>query len=219
MNTSGSAPPLDRSIAFALLASGGARRFGGGKLFADLGGRPLWRWATDTAEVAGFGPRFLIASERDAPVWEHEAEGWTICVNRDAAEGIASSIRAACRVAAQCRRLVIGLADMPFVDPAHLRTLASAKGAAFTRYPSGREGVPAAFPSDCFAALDELRGDRGAAALSWAGRRAILQPPSQHTLFDVDTAEDLDRARGLVRLTPKSVRSSASSNANSDDLG
>ena len=206
MSTSASAPPLDHSIAFALLAAGGAERFGGGKLRADLGGRPLWRWAADSAEVAGFVTRFLITSEADAPLLEGAAEGWSVHVNHHAHEGMASSIRAAGQLAAPCARLVIGLADMPFVEPAHLRELALGTGVAFTRYPAGREGVPAAFPTACFAALEKLRGDRGAAALDWNADRTALPPPTPETLFDVDILADLDQARLIARKGLESVR-------------
>ena len=210
MITSACAPPLDRSIAFALLAAGGAQRFGGRKLLADLDGKPLWRWAAESAKAAGFATRFLIASAGNVAVLEGEAEGWLVHANRDAHEGLASSIRAASQLAAPYQRLVIALADMPFVEPAHLRRLALGTGLAFTRYPAGREGVPAAFPNECFAALEKLRGDRGAAALDWHAGRMSLSPSSPETLFDVDTVADLERARIIAQIRSKSVPSSAS---------
>ena len=40
------------TLAIALLAAGGARRFGGGKLDADCAGKPLGRWALDAALAA-----------------------------------------------------------------------------------------------------------------------------------------------------------------------
>ncbi len=186
------APPLDPSIAFALLAAGRSERFGGGKLEASFAGKPLWRWAADTAAAAGFATRFVIVP--DPPMQLDAAEGWTIAVNSNADCGIASSIALACSLATDCRRLVIGLADMPFVEAGHLRALAMAEGVAFTSYHSGREGVPTGFPREAFATLASLQGDRGAATLPWANRVAIT-PTSPASLIDIDTPEDLERAQ------------------------
>ena len=199
MSTSVFAPPLDPSIAFALLAAGSAERFGGGKLLADLGGRPLWRWAASSAERAGFTTRILIVPNADGLSGTIAAQRWSIRINTRSQEGIASSIGLACEAAGPCQRLVIALADMPFVEPAHLRSLALDSGPLFTRYPTGRNGVPAAFPRDRFAALATLRGDRGAGMFPWARHARSIAPPSPERLLDVDTARDLDRARMLIR--------------------
>lgn len=192
---SASAPPLDPSIAFALLAAGRSKRFGGGKLQAMLGDKPLWRWAADTAEAAGFVTRFLIVAEPPLP----EAEGWRIAVNSDADIGIATSIALACSLARGCRKLVFGLADMPLVEPAHLRALAMANGVAFTCYPSGGEGVPAGFPSAAFASLGSLQGDRGAAGMDWGVDKITVAPASPDSLLDIDTPQNLERARARLR--------------------
>ena len=198
MNTSASDPLLEPSIAFALLAAGGAQRFGGRKLLADLGGRPLWRWAAASAESAGFATRILVVPEGDGLAGAFDAEGWSVSVNGRWREGIASSIRLACEIAGPARRLVIALADMPFIEPVHLRSLAVSKGAAFTGYPGGRRGVPAAFPHEDFAALAALHGDRGAGALAWTANAASIAPTWPESLLDIDTADDLDRARVIA---------------------
>ena len=39
------------SLAIALLAAGGATRFGGGKLDAQCAGKPLGQWALDAART------------------------------------------------------------------------------------------------------------------------------------------------------------------------
>jgi molybdenum cofactor cytidylyltransferase len=187
-------PALDPSIAFALLAAGGATRFGGGKLDAMLCAKPLWRWAADTAETAGFATRVLIVgghSRLEAPV----PAGWSVVSNPNAQSGIASSIRAACSAAAGCRRLVIGLGDMPLIERDHLRALALAEGVVFTRYSSDREGVPAGFSRNAFTKLAHLEGDHGAASLDWGPGRIAISPRSPDSLLDIDTPQDLDRAR------------------------
>ncbi|WP_374405298.1 NTP transferase domain-containing protein [Pelagerythrobacter sp.] len=196
-----SAPPLDRSIAFALLAAGRGSRFGGGKIDAMLGAKPVWRWAADTADAAGFATRILIVGEDDRGAGT-VGDGWSIAVNPDPQAGVAGSIKLACSHAAKHRRLVIALADMPFVERKHFRALALADGVAFTRYPSGQDGVPAAFPRDDFGKLETLEGDRGAASLPWGAGRASISPRASESLIDIDTREQLEMARAMLSARP-----------------
>ncbi len=190
---------LDPSIAFALLAAGSSKRFGGDKLTADLAGKPVWRRAADAAEAAGFATRFLIVSGAASEALHTSTMGWTVAINREADSGISSSIRLAAALAANCSRLVIGLADMPCVGAAHLRQLAQADGIAFTRYPHGNDGVPAAFPRAALGRLQCVTGDSGAAALRWEGDRRSFEPASPIELLDLDTPEDLARAEAAFK--------------------
>ncbi len=190
------AEPLDPSIAVALLAAGRGERFTGDKLASELGQRPLWQWAAETAVRAGFVTRFVVASEHSAQLFS--GASWQISVNASASEGLASSIRCAAQAAKDCSRLVLLLADMPFVEAGHLRSLALDEGALFTRYPDGRQGNPAAFPAAMFARLSSLHGDRGAGAHGWSDSADALPPVSPASLFDIDTAADLALAEARL---------------------
>lgn len=185
-------------MAFALLAAGSSRRFGGTKLTVEIAGKPLIRWASDAATRAGFRMRILVIGGPTPSDFGLASEGWTVLINSEAASGIGSSIRTAAACDQASSRLVIGLADMPFVPAEHYRALASSAGTVFTRYPSGRKGVPAAFDENGKRRLASLVGDQGAHALDWSGASAI-PPPSPHDLLDVDTPEDLVKARSLAR--------------------
>lgn len=198
MNMNDSAPSLEPSIMIAMLAAGKATRFGGGKLARTLADKPLWQWAANTAVAAGFVQRVCIIRDGWAPAREMQTQGWSVVVNPEAEAGIASSIKLACTAAATCRRLVIALADMPFVTNYHLRALAHSEGVVFTRYASGHIGVPAAFPQDAFRRLAMLEGDRGAASLNWGPGLTTLTPASPDTLIDIDTPEDLVRAHNML---------------------
>lgn len=181
--------------AIALLAAGRASRFGGGKLDAPCAGKPLGLWAVEAAERAGFERRLIVVPE-PAPRFAQTLEGWTAIPNRDAAEGIAASIRHAVAAAGGARRLVIALADMPLVAPDHLHALATGNGSLFTTYPTGRAGVPAAFDASAWPALSAVTGDRGAAS-AFPGAPAITVDPA--TLIDVDSAADLAEAERRLR--------------------
>ena len=123
----------------ALLAAGRGERFGGGKLDADLHGRPLGGWALRTARalkspvVAVVGPEvpeFLADARADI----------TLLPNPDRAGGMGSSLALAARHALTLRAdgLLVMLADMPFVRADSLHRLIDAAqptGAAACRYP------------------------------------------------------------------------------------
>jgi len=179
-------------VAFAVLAAGSAMRFGGGKLDAPLRGRPLGRWATDAVEAAGAVARLLVVGLRP-PAFAARLEEWTVVGNPDAARGIGTSIAAAVAAAAGRARLVIALADMPFVTADHLGRLARGEGMVFTRQADGRPGVPAAFPASVFRHLLDLPPDRGAAHLARTVPAAMIDPPNAAIRIDIDTQADMAR--------------------------
>tara|TARA_B100000678_G_scaffold23105_1_gene17655 strand:+ start:813 stop:1442 length:630 start_codon:yes stop_codon:yes gene_type:complete len=195
---------IDPSIACVLLAAGSARRFGGGKLLATLGGLPLWEWAAEKFEQAGFQHRYVVVqpSDTNGPA----RSGWKAVHNHSAQEGIASSIRAGVEAASGHARIVIGLADMPFAEPDHLSALARGNGPIFTLFPDGRAGCPAGFSAEVFPHLMLLQGDRGAAALYASLQGASLRaPPTSTTTFDIDDEANLARAEQMIRNDPSLV--------------
>ena len=96
------------TLAVALLAAGGATRFGGGKLDADCAGKPLGRWALDAALAV---PHERLAVVVGDPASEF-ARGCELLVNARAAEGLATSAGLAARWAEGSDALLIMLADM-----------------------------------------------------------------------------------------------------------
>jgi molybdenum cofactor cytidylyltransferase len=82
--------------------------------------------------------------------------------------------------------------DMPAVTAAHLRSLMVSGEVTASLY-AGRRGVPAYFPASCFRELMELRGDVGAKGLLSSAPFVELVGGE----LDIDTAEDLERARQL----------------------
>tara|TARA_R110000751_G_scaffold2018_9_gene9112 strand:- start:45601 stop:46182 length:582 start_codon:yes stop_codon:yes gene_type:complete len=180
-------PPIDPGVGFILLAAGRGQRFGRDKLTQDFRGQPLWSWGARAAEEAGFAQRYIVSGPHSAiPA----RSGWHTVTNDRAAEGMGTSIAAGVRGAQNCSRVVIALADMPLVEPAHLRVLAEPAGPVFTRYASGVEGSPAGFPRSVFDRLCALQGETGARSLGLPDATAIA-PASAAALADIDTPEDL----------------------------
>lgn len=183
--------PLDPSVAFVLLAAGRSKRFGSDKLTAVLDEKPLWEWSAKAAEDAGFQNRFLVVGEHSSV---GTRVGWNRVVNPDADRGMGSSIAAGVGAAGEHERVVITLADMPFIDPQHLRMLGEGRGAVFTRQADGGAGTPAAFDRASFAQLSSLAGDKGARSLEIHGAR-LVEPPSERMLLDIDRPADLSEKR------------------------
>jgi CTP:molybdopterin cytidylyltransferase MocA len=190
---------MSGNIAIALLAAGQARRFGGGKLDVLVAGRPLGRWALDRALALDIGrPSIVVATTPPQFAVKAHQEGLAdLLVNAQAETGLAGSIAVAARAAAGSSGLLLMLADMPLVSLKTLRRLIAAiapRLPAAVRHRGEGAGIPACFPNDMFAALTQLRGDRGAAIL--------LQVPNEVAIVDVDEAElrDIDTSHDLAAV-------------------
>ena len=183
------------SLAVALLAAGGATRYGGGKLDALLAGRPLGQWALDAAHTVAYDRLAVVVGDR-APEF---ARGCELLVNERAAEGLGTSAALAARWAQGSDALVILLADMPLVSAETLASLVAAGGPAAVVYPGGKPGAPACFPAVLFAALEALTGDSGAAGILHGRADVTLIEVSPEELRDVDRPEDLAGVEALLR--------------------
>jgi molybdenum cofactor cytidylyltransferase len=171
--------------AVVVLAAGLGTRFGGNKLEAICAGKPLGRWVIEAVEAAGLGPGTIITG----PNWVTFAGGWTRAVNPEPEAGLGYSLALAARLVPKGKQaLLVLLADMPLVTPAHLRELAASVAPTATRYPDGHAGVPALLDRRLIDRAARLTGDRGAAPLL-RGARLLDPPPGM--LLDVDAAEDL----------------------------
>jgi CTP:molybdopterin cytidylyltransferase MocA len=188
------------TLAVALLAAGGATRFGGGKLDAPCAGKPLGAWALEAA-LAVPHERLAVVVGDPAPDF---ARGCEVLVNERAADGLGTSAALAARWAEGCDALLIVLADMPLVSPRTLRELVAAGGAAAVAYPGGRPGAPACFPAALFPALAALTGDSGAAQ--------VLRGLAEVTLIDAPAEElrDIDRPGDLADVSALLIQRSKS---------
>jgi CTP:molybdopterin cytidylyltransferase MocA len=119
-----------------------------------------------------------------------------VAVNREWAEGIASSIRAGvAHTPATADAILIMLADQAAVTTEDLRRLAGAwrrnpSSIAAAQYGGGM-GVPAIFPRWCYRELNELRGDRGAQAILQRHVDRLVRLPMPSAELDIDRPEDL----------------------------
>lgn len=183
-----------------LLAAGRSERFGdvGSKLEEDFLGRPLGLHVAVALEALPFRERIVVTGKAEI---DYAAHGYRVMPNADPASGMASSVRigVGCARERGAAAVLIALADMPRVTVAHVLRLfdAAKNGDTVVASSDGRDPrPPVLFGAERFDFLLSLDGDSGARDLVRSGRHVVASPAE---LIDVDTQEDLEKLRTLVR--------------------
>ena len=187
-----------------LLAAGYSKRFGSNKLLQSLpagspeAGTPIGLAAAKhllealPESIAVVRPRAqkLARILRDA--------GCNTVVCKNAGDGMGTSLAAGVRATPDASGWIVGLADMPFIRPETIRTVAKTlhDGAAIAA-PSfqGRRGHPVGFARRFYEELSSLHGDNGA-------RQFLEQHPEWVKVFEVDdpgVVRDIDKPSDLER--------------------
>jgi molybdenum cofactor cytidylyltransferase len=182
-------------IAAVILAAGEGRRMGGPKAFLILDGESLLQRTVRVAMAAGCDPVIAVVGDWDPGLL---AASVRVVHNREASEGMASSIRAGfAALAPGIESALILTVDQLAVDAALLRKLLALAvddpdnpvGCAY----GNSLGIPAVLPRRLFAELMALQGDRGAKAILLRERTAALPFPEGEA--DLDSPEDLARIK------------------------
>ena len=185
------------AVAAVVLAAGASSRLGELKQLALLGEETLLERAVRVAGEAGCSPVVVVLGAEYMQVLGNSLLGNVVqVINDEWQEGMASSIRLGVRtlglVAEDAEGVVLMTCDQPAVTAEHLRLLMMRVEVKASRY-GERNGVPAIFPKEFFDRLMGLKGDAGA-------RELLAEAPSEDLAggeLDVDTVEDLERARAL----------------------
>ncbi|RYE10099.1 MAG: nucleotidyltransferase family protein [Hyphomicrobiales bacterium] len=180
-------------VTVALLAAGLSRRYGAAdKLLAAFNGKPLASHAADMLAALPFARHVAVCSPTGPLGDSLVASGFTLVPNAEPERGLGHSLSLAVKAATgHSSVLLICLADMPLVTPAHLldligranRSTIVASVADATAPPM----PPVSIGRDYFARLSQLDGDQGARPLLATAIR-VVAPPG--TLRDFDTPED-----------------------------
>jgi molybdenum cofactor cytidylyltransferase len=194
------------SIVGLILAAGQSRRFGGAKLLVPLGGEPVVRWTARAAIDAGLEAAVVVAGP-PADAFREALSGLPVrfIENPEAAEGMASSIRAG--VAAMpdtVGAVVIVPADQPTTRPALIRELCRIHGKTGAPVVApvfrGVQGPPVLFARELLPELSRLRGDRGARpVLDAHASEAVYLPLDEPLPPDVDTPADREAVEDLLK--------------------
>jgi CTP:molybdopterin cytidylyltransferase MocA len=180
-------------VAGVMLAAGASNRLGRPKQNLRLGSETLLERAVRLATAAGLNPVFVVVPPGNRTTFAAPAR---VVTNPDAAEGMASSIRAgvAAAMEVEADAVVILACDQPAVTAEHLVELlrnGMEGGDVVASTYAECKGVPAYFPASAFEELLSLRGDKGARDLLATARTVALKDGD----LDIDTAEDWARAR------------------------
>lgn len=183
-----------------ILAGGAGRRFGGGKLLADLAGAPVIRRVAEAVAAGNFAEVVVATGADDTGVRAALAtQPLRIVHAADWAEGMAASLRAGiAALAPEARGVCVFLGDMPLAPVGLCGPLvAAAEAAGYAARPrcEGQPGHPVAFTCAAFADLAQLTGDEGAATLL-KGRSdvAYCDTADRGALLDIDSPGDLAAA-------------------------
>lgn len=183
-----------------ILAGGAGRRFGGGKLLADLAGVPVIRRVAERVAAAGLAEVLVVTGAEDARIREAlKGMDCRVVHAADWGEGMAATLRAGLgALAPDTRGVCVFLGDMPLVPMELCAPLvAAAEEAGFAARPrcEGLPGHPVAFTRAAFADLAQLTGDRGAAAVLRARTDvAYVATAERGALIDIDSPADLAAA-------------------------
>lgn len=180
-----------------LLASGVGRRFGANKLLHPLpDGTPIAVAAARNLVAALPGSVAVVRAANSGLARRLRQAGCRIAVCRDAEEGMGRTLAAGVRASRDASGWVVALADMPFLQPATIRTIAHglADGAAIAAPAfEGRRGHPVGLARRFRDDLEALEGDEGARRILAAHEDwiTLYDVPDPGVLRDIDTPEDL----------------------------
>jgi len=154
------------------------------------------RLGTSKQDIVFEGETLVERAERLARAVADEVIVVTPALNPDAAEGIASSIRAGVRLAGDNARVLIMLCDQPLITIEHLRELLAIDAPIVATGYADIAGVPAVFAPEFASELLALLGDRGARVVIEAHRDVTRVVPFEDAAVDIDSADDLRKLRG-----------------------
>ncbi len=200
------------NVAALVLAAGSATRFGGGKVVADLNGRPLVGHVLARARDAGVRRTIMVLGRDAASVWgtifaadPHALDDVLVAINPAPERGLASSLRlglAAATAPPEPDGILILLGDQPRVRTEVIEAVAWAAAAA----PAETVAIAPAYAGDAapnpvlllrpgWTLARELEGDRGLGPLLAADPARVVRVPVAGRNPDVDTPADLEALR------------------------
>ncbi|HMO73410.1 MAG TPA: nucleotidyltransferase family protein [Paracoccaceae bacterium] len=197
----GAPPP---ALPVLILAAGASSRMGArDKLTEQVGGEPMIR-RTVRAALATGAPVIVVVPP-DRPARRAALAGLPVAtvIARDAAQGMAASLRAGIAALPRDAAGVMVLpADMPGLTADALQAVI----AAFAAAPSGihrgatadgRPGHPTVFPADLIPALTLVEGDEGGRSVIAAhlNRLRLVPLPGDAAVLDLDTPDDWEAFR------------------------
>ena len=181
-----------------LLAAGSAKRFGSHKLLYPLpDGTPIGvAAARHLKQSVDYAIAVVRPNDRRLTALLHD-EGLTTVISKDAGQGMSTSLISAIRAAKNADGWLITLADMPWINPQTISTIAKMieDGADIAApYYDGHRGHPVGFSHRFLPGLLCLSGDKGASDLLRTNTDLVQIFHSD----DVGIFQDNDRPRDVL---------------------
>jgi molybdenum cofactor cytidylyltransferase len=179
------------TLVAVLLAGGRSTRFGTeDKLRALIDGVPMLSRSAQVLAASGADHCFAVLREPTQATLLPASVTPVFCQGQQS-DSLRAGLDAA--RAAGATRLLIALADMPFVTPGLLRAVSAACGPDHPACAAGASGPrpPACFPALWFEALGLLQGDRGAGALLQRDASVQFVAATDAALQDIDLREQV----------------------------
>ena len=191
---------MNETVTAIVLAAGAGTRFGGGKLLAPIGGRPVLQHVLDALATAGVGDVVVVIGDdldaiEAAIAWRSERR----VRNPDPGRGLSSSLRVGLdAVGDDAHVALIALGDQPLVPVAVIRALLEAPADASRPvvvpvYPDDRGRNPVLLRRAAFGLVAEAEGDHGLGPLLAAHPELVAEVAVTGTNPDLDTQDDLAR--------------------------
>ena len=191
---------MNETVTAIVLAAGAGTRFGGGKLLAPIGGRPVLQHVLDALATAGVGDVVVVIGDdldaiEAAIAWRSERR----VRNPDPGRGLSSSLRVGLdAVGDDAHAALIALGDQPLVPVAVIRALLEAPADASRPvvvpvYPDDRGRNPVLLRRAAFGLVAEAEGDHGLGPLLAAHPELVAEVAVTGANPDLDTQDDLAR--------------------------
>ena len=187
-----------------VLAAGAGSRFGGGKLLARIGGRPILQHVLDALAAAGLG-EVVVVLGRDAESIEAEItwRGERRVVNPAPERGLSSSLQLGFgAIGPDVAAVLVALGDQPLVSTAVIQALMEApaddaRPIVVPVYPDDGGRNPVLLRRAAYHLVGEATGDRGFGPVLEAHPDLVTEVAANGRSVenpDVDTAADHVRA-------------------------
>ena len=192
---------MNDTVTAVVLAAGAGSRFGGGKLLAQISGRPVLQHVLDALATAGVG-EVIVVLGRDAAAVEAAIawRGERRVVNPEPERGLTSSLQVGFEaVDKSAGSVLVALGDQPLVSATGIRALLDAqpkRGHPFVVpvYADGHGRNPVLVRRPAFHLIAEATGDRGLGPVLAAHPGLVTAIPVSGSNPDVDTPADLAHA-------------------------
>ncbi|CUH77125.1 NTP transferase domain-containing protein [Tropicibacter naphthalenivorans] len=200
-----------QNIAILIPAAGASSRMRGrDKLIEEVDGLPLLRRQAKRAIFTGAHVTVTVPSHDHPRAKALAGLPVQLIAVPDAALGMSSSLRRGVSFLPRgMRALMILPADMPEIETTDIVALIdSFRASPFPMLQQataadGTPGHPVLFPADCFPALQQLNGDKGARQVLEANQHRLRKValPGERALTDLDTPEAWDAWRDAQKLS------------------